>query len=279
MVTFSIDDGHPADLHTAELLNKYGLAATFYIPRGNAEREVLSPVEIRALAKQFEIGAHTINHVSLNSVSERCAWKEIHEGKDWLEQVVGRKVVSFCYPKGKFNRNIVTMVRNAGFLGARTCLINLHCLPRDPFICGVSTQAWSHSRTVQLRHAVLERNFAGALNFVRVYKGETDWQRHFLHALDYVELHGGVAHLSLHSWEIDTHDNWQKLELVLKHVAERKRLVSLTNGALFQLSKNRYTQSSTTDLAPVQTTPEGAICSTLHSDCGTELSPYERPTE
>lgn len=194
LVIFSIDDGHPADMHTAELLSKYGLAATFYIPRSNAEREVLSQPQIRALAQQFEIGGHTLNHVSLNSVTERCAWSEIRNGKDWLEQVLGRGLVSFCYPRGKFNRHIVTMVRNAGFLGARTCLINLHRFPRDPFTCGVSTQAWCHSRTVQLRHALLEGNFSGALNFVRVYKGATDWQKHFLHALDFVELHGGVAH-------------------------------------------------------------------------------------
>jgi peptidoglycan-N-acetylglucosamine deacetylase len=250
LVTISVDDGHTTDLQTAELLSKYGLAATFYIPRRNAEREVLSQPKIRALAQQFEIGGHTLNHVSLNSVTERCAWREIREGKDWLEQVLGRRVVSFCYPRGKFNRHIVTMVRSAGFLGARTCRLNLHGFPRDPFICGLSTQAWCHSRTVQLRHAVLEGNFTGISNFVRVYKGATDWQKHFLHAIDYVDLHGGVAHLSLHSWEMDANDEWVKLELVLRGIAERKRFAPLTNGALFELWKVRHTQLSAIDSSP-----------------------------
>jgi peptidoglycan/xylan/chitin deacetylase (PgdA/CDA1 family) len=31
-VTISVDDGHPTDLRTVDLLHKYGLTATFYIP-------------------------------------------------------------------------------------------------------------------------------------------------------------------------------------------------------------------------------------------------------
>lgn len=279
MVTFSIDDGHPTDLHTAELFSKYGLAATFYIPKSNPEREVLSTSKIRALAQQFEIGAHTASHISLKALSAGRAREEICEGKDWLEQVLGQEVLSFCYPKGKFNRRIVTLVRNAGFLGARTCLLNRHCFPQDPFICGVSTQAWSHSRTVQLRHAMLERNFSGVLNFVRVYKGVTDWQRHFLYALDYVEVHGGVAHLSLHSWEMEAHNEWRKLEFVLKEVAGRKKFRSLTNGKLFQQWKNRQVQLNTIEPTLLDEEPKTAVYSTPCSDCETELSSTDQSTE
>lgn len=260
-VTISIDDGHPTDLRTAEVLSKYGLAATFYIPRTNTEREVISLPHIRALARQFEVGGHTLNHVHLRAIHERRAWTEIRDGKDWLEQVIGEPVASFCYPWGKFNRRIVTMVRNAGFVGARTCFINLHSFPQNPFLWGVSTQAWPHSKMMQLRHALFERNLLGALNFLRVYKGATDWQEHFLHALDYVELHGGVAHMSLHSWEIDAHSEWQKLEMVLKVVAERKMLTSLSNGALFRLWKvlnSQQSQKSQLESSPLEESAAGS---------------------
>jgi peptidoglycan-N-acetylglucosamine deacetylase len=263
LVTVSVDDGHPTDLYTAELLSKYRLAATFYIPRRNPEREVLSLPKIRALAQQFEIGSHTISHVSLNSVTTARAWTEIRDGKEWLEEVVGRGVISFCYPRGKFNRHLVSMVRNAGFLGARTCRQNLHSLRQYRFTCGVSTQAWCHSRTIQLRHAFLEGNLSGAINFVRVYKGATDWQTHFLYALDYVELHGGVAHLSLHSWEIDAHDEWLKLEAVLRGVAEREALVPITNGSLFELWKFQDAQLGVADSLPVPDGFKRTIYSTL----------------
>lgn len=197
----------------------------------------MSPGQIQELARHFEIGGHTLNHINLSAVPEKQAWREIRDGKHWLEQVIGKSVVSFCYPWGKFNRRVVRMVRDAGFLGARTCFINLHSFPQNPFLWGVSTQAWSHSRILQLRHAMFECNFIGALNFFRVYKGATDWQEHFLHALDYVELHGGVAHMSLHSWEVEGNEEWQKLDSALKLIAERKLLVPLSNGALFRLWK------------------------------------------
>ena len=56
-LTFSIDDGHPKDLETADLLSKYGLKATFYIPATNPERPVMSASQIRTVAQTFEVGA------------------------------------------------------------------------------------------------------------------------------------------------------------------------------------------------------------------------------
>ncbi len=254
-VSISIDDGHLADLRTAELLAKYGLAATFYIPASNAEREVLSQPQIRVIARQFEVGSHTFSHVSLDSIPERRAWMEICDGKIWLEQVLGQEVVSFCYPRGKFNRRLAKMVAQAGFVGARTCLMNLHDFPRDPFLWGVSTQGYSHRFIIHVRHALLQGNFGGISNFVRVYKGTTNWQEHFTRALDYVEMYGGVAHLMLHSWEIEANSEWPKLAMVFKGIAERKALVPSSNGALFRLWRLRH--SDGTDFSPSRQSVRG----------------------
>jgi peptidoglycan-N-acetylglucosamine deacetylase len=234
-VTISVDDGHPSDLRTADLLAKYGLPATFYVPARNPEQPVLSSSELRQLSQQFELGGHTMNHVPLNSVPEDRARQEVAEGKAWLEDFVGKPVVSFCYPRGKHNRQIVAMVKQAGFLGARTCFLNRHDFPDDPFTWGVSTQAYNHTRVVQIRHALLERNFRGALNFVLIYKGTTDWATHFQHALDRVRARGGVAHLYLHSWEIDKYNDWQKLESVFRAIPPASELKRITNGEFFTL--------------------------------------------
>jgi peptidoglycan/xylan/chitin deacetylase (PgdA/CDA1 family) len=238
-VTISIDDGDVTDFRTAELLNKYGLQATFYIPRRNPERPVMSTSQVRELATQFEVGAHTLNHAPLKSLSDGDAWLEIRQGKEWLEDTIGAPAVSFCYPQGKFNRSTPVLVKKAGFVGARTCLFNLHSFPRDPFLWGLSTHAYSHSRMIQLRHAALEGNFAGILNFVTIHNGTTDWLQHFLYALDYVEQHSGIAHLYLHSWEIDELDQWERLETVFAAISRHSGFSKLTNGALFQLWRER----------------------------------------
>jgi peptidoglycan/xylan/chitin deacetylase (PgdA/CDA1 family) len=242
-VSISVDDGHPTDFRTAELLNKYGLNATFYVPATNSEREVISKQQVRELASRFEIGGHTLNHVTLTSVPPERAWAEIYDGKKWLEEAVGTKVLSFCYPRGKFNRQVVAMTRRAGFIGARTCLFNMHRLPRDPFICGVSTLAHKLSRMVQVRHGLLEGNFEGIVNFFTIHKGVTDWQSQYMQALEYVYRRGGVAHLYLHSWGIDEHHEWGKLEAVFQELRDRQCFTSVSNGQLFQLWRMRNNAS------------------------------------
>jgi peptidoglycan/xylan/chitin deacetylase (PgdA/CDA1 family) len=234
-VTISVDDGHATDLHTAELLSKYGLPATFYVPARNPERPVMSSSEMRQIAQQFELGGHTMNHVPLNSVAEDRVWQEISEGKAWLEDFLGKQVRSFCYPRGKHNTRIVELVKKAGFVGARTCLLNRHDFPSDPFLWGVSTQGYALSRTIQVRHALVEGNFQGALNFLWMYKATTDWAAHFKRALDEVEANGGIAHLYFHCWEIDGEGEWQKLESVLQSISLRKNMKKVTNGDLFAL--------------------------------------------
>ena len=234
-LTLSIDDGHPADLRTADLLEEFGLAATFYVPAANSEREVLGEPEVRALAERFEVGAHTYHHVTLPRLPAEEARREIVDGKAWLEDVVGKPVVAFCYPGGKFNARVAGLVAEAGFAGARTCAQNVLESPGNPFFWGISTQAFSHPRRIQIRHAAREGNWSGLANFVRVFRGAVDWEVHFDRAVSHVAEHGGVAHLYLHSWEIDEQGDWPKLRRVLQRLHGRDDLTTVTNGELFTM--------------------------------------------
>lgn len=232
-LTVSVDDGHPADLRTAELLARFGLKATFYVPLGNPSRPVINDRELATLAEAFEIGGHSVSHRALTRMSAAEAWREIYEGKVRHEQVLGRPLVSFCYPKGKVNEAVKGLVEKAGFAGARTCRLNRVDAPHDPFLWGVTTQAYSHGPGVQLRHALLEGNLPGVWNYARIHQAATDWETHFRRGLDHVERRGGVAHLYLHSWEIEANHEWHKLERALADAAARPGLLRLTNGELF----------------------------------------------
>lgn len=233
-VTISVDDGYPGDLKVADLLRKYGLQATFYVPAENPERPVITPAQIREVSQGFEIGSHTYRHAPLMFMSEEKAWAEIQDGKKWLEDVLGEAPIAFCYPRGKFGRRTPALVKKAGFLGARTSLHHLCDFPADPFLWGITTQAHGHSKFIHVRHALLEGNFKGLRNFFAIHKGATDWQEHFAYGLDYVEKNGGIAHLCLHSWETEEPGEWKKLESVFDSIT-RSGLTSVTNGALFRL--------------------------------------------
>lgn len=232
-LTISVDDGHPTDYKTAELLSKYGLKATFYIPKNNPERDVAKESEIKILGERFEIGGHTYGHKALVSMPDEEIRREVSSGKDWLEQLLGREITAFCYPRGKLNAMVMKAVRDSGFKGARTCMYSLCGFPANPFLWGVSTHAHSHSRLVHMRHAVLENNLKGLMNFFLIQKGSIDWVENFKLSVAFVERNGGIAHLYLHSWEIDQCNEWEKLEVLFSYLSGKKDLNRVTNGELF----------------------------------------------
>lgn len=236
-LTMSIDDGHPKDLRTAEMLNKFDIKATFYIPVKNPERKLMENSEIRSISEYFEIGGHTYNHKPLNNITRKMIEKEVIDGKDSMEQLLGKQVISFCYPRGKFNKMVVSAVKDAGFVGARTCMFFINNFPKNPYLWGVSTHACYHSMVIQIRHAILEKNWGGLINFFKIQKGTLDWVDQFKLIVDYVERFGGIAHLYLHSWEIDQNNEWKILEDLLHFLSLKKDLKRVTNGDLFQLHR------------------------------------------
>lgn len=232
-VTISVDDGHPSDLRTVDLLHKYGLKATFYIPGANAERVVMNPSQIRQIDRQFEVGSHTLNHLRLTRLPGQKAWREICDGKKFSEDTLGHEVVSFCYPGGKFNRRVAAQVAEAGFLAGRTCRYFLNDYPKNPFSWDISTYANTYPAYVQLRHCFLEYNFAGAYKYVTTFKTRVPWAAQFICALEDVSREGGMAHLYFHSWEIDQNAEWDDLEALFKAIAQYS-LTPVTNGYLYR---------------------------------------------
>ena len=248
-LSISIDDGAVLDPRTAEMLHKCGLQATFYVPASNPERPVMARSEIVEIAKEFEVGSHTRSHLPLHRMSDAEATREIVDGKNWLEDILGERVISFCYPRGKFNRTTPKLVKEAGFLGARTTMLNRCDFPKNPLLWGISSHAYSHSRMIQVRHALLEQNFSGARNFFLDFHGVTDWQRHFAYALDYVEENGGIAHMLMHSWEVDELGTWDKIADTFESIS-RRGFTPVTNGDLYRKwSSSKVTASAVPEQA------------------------------
>jgi peptidoglycan/xylan/chitin deacetylase (PgdA/CDA1 family) len=232
-VTISVDDGHPLDLRTLDLLLRHNLKATFYVPGKNSEREVMTPSQIREIDKHCEVGAHTLNHVRLTEIPPDRGWSEICGGKERLEDTLSHEVTSFCYPGGKVNRRIAKQVADAGFLAARTCMYFLNDFPENPFRWGISTYANTYPVYIQLRHALLELNVLGVYNYLTKFSARSEWASQFLCALQRVSQDGGIAHLYLHSWEIEKNDEWDELTAVLEAIS-RFSLASVTNGFLYR---------------------------------------------
>ena len=73
VVTTSWDDGHKRDIKLARMLKEHGLKATFYVAPENqefAKHDLLSLPEVADISKDFEIGAHSMTHRRLPTISE-----------------------------------------------------------------------------------------------------------------------------------------------------------------------------------------------------------------
>lgn len=129
-VAITFDDGVAShyDL-AANLLAKYGMTATFFIPTGFIRKAryycdlfnswMMSWDDIRSLhAAGFDIGSHSRTHQVLGRVTVKAARDEILRSKLDLEDQLGEEVVSFAYPYGSYGTyNLCTrnLLAEAGY--------------------------------------------------------------------------------------------------------------------------------------------------------------------
>lgn len=225
IITTSWDDGDILDERVAEMLNRHGLTGTFYIAR-NHRPSRLSEAGIRRLAARFEVGAHTLNHPDLTTLSPAALKSEIADSKAWLEDITGEPVTMFCYPWGKFDSKTKEAVRQAGFRGARTTRQFSVTPPRDHFALRT---------TLQVHPSVLRRNALrdlghylvhGALGaaFPAVFWPSSLHGRNWSRVADLLLAtaavgEGGVFHLWGHSWEIEEKAMWRECDAFLRSIA------------------------------------------------------------
>lgn len=232
--TCSIDDGHPLDMKTAELLGKHGLTGTFFIPIKNREGfKVLSNAEIRELGAKFEVGSHTYDHCYLRNVDIWQAYRQIAEGKKQLEDLLGKEVPGFCYPGGKYQRRDVALVKAYGFKYART-IVNL-CFDAGsrPYEMPTTVQFFAHDKLVYLRNYLAGGRWLHRYNGLRLALQHEDWVHRLYALFDYAQRSNRVFHLWGHSKQFEELNAWNELDGFLAYVARHTALANrVTNAEL-----------------------------------------------
>ena len=198
----SWDDGDKLDMKIANLLLRYDLPGTFYIPNDNGTPKSvqLSEDQIRELSKLgFEIGGHTYSHPEdLKQLNSEQLKNEIEKNKKWLEDLIGKKITSFCYPSGRYNNNVINAVKRAGYEEARTTIVGSISHPEDSFRIKTSVHVYPDRKE---------------------YLG-TDWLQFAKKLFDDAKRIKGYYHIWGHSWEIDKYDLWKGLEELFKYISK-----------------------------------------------------------
>ena len=235
LVTTSWDDGDRSDLRLAELLRSRGIGGTFYVPiLPYNGRTSLTPADLRTLSSEgFEIGAHGFSHKLLWGLSVKELASEIDPCKPRLEQILGSEVQMFCYPRGRYNTNVVHALRGAGYRGARTVQMLSTELSFRPFEMPTTLQVFPHRISGYLKNVTRSR--MKGLGVCLTYGAKlTDWLDLGKAIFDTVLESGGVWHLYGHSWEIEQLGLWDHLAELLDHVSGRKEVTYLSNGELLE---------------------------------------------
>lgn len=80
----------------------------------------MSPAQVQSLsAAGFEVGAHTLTHADLSTLSQAGALAEI-DGSQADLLALGITPKTFVYPFGSYKANVQQIVASQGFIGART---------------------------------------------------------------------------------------------------------------------------------------------------------------
>lgn len=243
VVTTSWDDGHPADLKLAELLAKYGVAGTFYVPTRNSEgRPVVNEGEVRRLAAAFEIAGHSIDHVVLTRLDPREAARQIGDNKRWLEDVTGKAVPGFAYVRGRYNGVVKDLVRQAGFEYARTVENLHHSVIGDPYELPTTIQLAPHERQIYVRNFLRNPRMTRAPLLLAALAPAALPER-IDRLVGACRRAGGYFHLWGHSWEIEKHGLWGALETVLRRLSEASDSIEFVTN--HQAHRKRYASQRT----------------------------------
>ncbi|MDR0826480.1 MAG: polysaccharide deacetylase family protein [Desulfovibrio sp.] len=74
-----------------------------------------NPAALQDLQALYAVFADRIGRLESDSEREQRMWREIAGGREDLEKILGRKVISLCWPWGHYCREALDLARQAGF--------------------------------------------------------------------------------------------------------------------------------------------------------------------
>lgn len=203
-IEISIDDAHKQDLRVAGMIEAVGMRGMFYVPamvdaRGHRGQAGLGDSAIRDLASRHEIGFHTFSHPhDMKLLNDKDVWDQVTRGRQFMEDLIGKKITSFCYPRGRYDARAVKAVMASGYVEARTVDVGHVKADYDPY---------RKPTTVHIHPRRQEYGGEHWVDYARAKLAEA------------LAKPDGYFHLWGHGWEIEKFDLWSELEEVLPFLA------------------------------------------------------------
>jgi peptidoglycan/xylan/chitin deacetylase (PgdA/CDA1 family) len=114
LITLTFDDAYLSQYQNGfSILKKYGLTATFYIVTSYLDTSgymtTNNMLEMNSAGN--EIGSHTVNHLSLITLSDSALNFELSSSQSILQSILGKPVTDFSSPLGDYNNNTLAAIK------------------------------------------------------------------------------------------------------------------------------------------------------------------------
>lgn len=217
-LTLSYDDGTVHDVRLVEILNRYGIKATFnlnsihFTQRRPQKTRAMTREEAAALfaGSGHEIAVHSFSHPFLEQLPRGNAAWELMQDRKTLEEMFGCIVRGMAYPMGTYNNEVVEAARLCGICYARTCkATHGFDLPED----------WLRLHPT-CRHndpALMEL----CSRFLTLHE-DRPW-----------DPRPKLFYLWGHSYEFSDDDNWELIEEFCARMADNPDIWYATNGEIY----------------------------------------------
>lgn len=217
-ITFSFDDGVTQDIKLIEILDKYGLKATFNL---NSERlgmegeltvnEVkvshnkINREDVKSIYKNHEVAVHTLTHPNLTTLDKAEIIRQVEQDRLNLSELCGYEVIGMAYPCGGVNNDdrVAEIIKNnTGVKYART-ITSTHTFSKQDNLYRFNPTEY------YIEH---ENVMKSAEKFLK---------------LDATEL--SVLYIWGHAYELDGFQRWEWFEELCKLVSGRNDIFYGTN--------------------------------------------------
>ena len=126
-LTFSFDDGVLQDIKAIEILDKYGLKATFNINScllgdkrqlnrngRTINHAKVAPKDVKEVYKNHEVAVHTKTHPLLLNLSDEDVIDQVENDRQILSALCGYEVIGMAYPCGGENNDdrVAEIIKN-----------------------------------------------------------------------------------------------------------------------------------------------------------------------
>lgn len=214
-LTVSYDDGVVQDIRLMEILNKYGIKATFNINTGmflpeDAERQrfwgrmKLSEAKALYMGSGHEVAVHGVTHPWMQKLKPAELLREILEDRRTIEREFGTMARGMAYPYGAYNQDVMDAADACGICYARTAAETENVRFPENWLEWSCTCRHANPKLMALAKRFVEENI-------------------------HYEADARLFSMYGHSYEFDLDNNWALIEEFAALVGGREEIWYATN--------------------------------------------------